>query len=108
MIVTPLFIVFIILVFVLTWAFANTIDKRKWVSLLISIIATPIVYFFVFYPFINIFFSYHHQKHFDSQSCQEKPALRYEMSTKMVILILFLGKSKGEVKQFLSTSEWYG
>lgn len=108
MIVTPLFVVFIILVFVLTWLFANTIDKRKWVSLLISIIATPIVYFFVFYPFINIFFSYHHQKHFDSEAWKEKPALRYEMSTEVVNQNLFVGKTKAEVKQVLGSSEWYG
>jgi hypothetical protein len=92
MIITPLFIVFIILVFVLTWLFANTIDKRKWVSLLISIIATPIVYFYVFYPFINIFFSYHHQKHFDSDAWKAKPALRYEMSTEVVNQNLFVDK----------------
>ena len=107
MIITPLFVVFIILVFILTWIFANTIDKRKWVSLLISIIATPIVYFYVFYPFINIFFSYHHYKHFDVEAWKEKPALRYEMSTEVVNNNLFLGKTKEEVKQVLGKSEWY-
>ena len=108
MIITPLFVVFIILVFVLTWLFANTIDKRKWISLLISLIATPIVYFFVFYPFINIFISYHHQKHFDSEAWKAKPALRYEMSPQVVNQNLFLGKTKEEVKEILGKSEWYG
>jgi hypothetical protein len=107
MIITTPFVVFLILVFILTWIFANTIDKRKWVSLLISIVATPIVYFYVFYPFINIFFSYHHHKHFDSEAWKRKPALRYEMSTEVVNRNLLLGKTKEEVKQVLGNSEWY-
>jgi len=107
MIITPLFVVFFSLVFVLTWIFTNTIDKRKWVSLLISLVATPIVYFYVFYPFINIFFSYHHQKHFDSDAWKEKPALRYEMSTEVIHKNLFMGKTKSEVEQALGTPEWF-
>ena len=107
MILTPLFVIFFILVFIITWIFASTIDKRKWVSLLISLIATPIVYFYVFYPFINIFFSYHHQKHFDFEAWKEKPALRYEMSDEILSQNMFLDKSKEEVEALLGKSEWY-
>ena len=107
MILTPKFVIFFILVFAVTWIFANTIDKRKWVSLLISLIATPIVYFYVFYPFINIFFSYHHQKHFDAEAWKEKPALRYEMSNEILSQNMFIGKTKEQVEQKLGVSEWY-
>ncbi|MBU3821534.1 hypothetical protein KO566_05630 [Flavobacteriaceae bacterium XHP0103] len=107
MIITPLFIILFSAVFVLVWVFANTIDKRKWVSFLISLVTAPIVYFYVFYPFINIFFSYHHLKHFNSDAWKAKPALRYEMSTEVVSDSLFIGKSKDEVQQQLGKSEWY-
>jgi|SRR5690606_16143884 len=107
MIITPLFVIFFTIVFILVWLFANTIDKRKWVSLLISLVAAPIVYFYVFYPFINIFFSYHHLKHFNSEAWKEKPALRYEMSPKIVDDSLFIGKTKSEVQNLLGKSEWY-
>ncbi len=108
MILTPLFITFFIIIFILVWVFANTIDKRKWISFLISLILTPIVYFYVFYPVVNIFSSYHHQKHFDSEIWKSKPALRYEMSKEMVEKKLFIGKTKSEVKVLLGTCEWYG
>jgi hypothetical protein len=108
MIITPVFIILISIVFILVWLFANTIDKRKWVSILISIVLTPIVYFYVFYPFINIFSSYHHQKYFNAEAWKEKPALRYEMSSEMIKDSLFFGKSKQEVETLLGKSEWYG
>ncbi|MGZ0016610.1 hypothetical protein [Yeosuana sp. AK3] len=108
MIITPVFIILISIVFILVWLFANTIDKRKWVSLLISIVLTPIVYFYVFYPFINIFVSYHHEKHFDTEAWTSKPALRYEMSNEIVSDSLFIGKNKEEIKTLLGKSEWFG
>lgn len=108
MIITPVFIILISIVFILVWLFANTIDKRKWVSVLISLVLTPIVYFYVFYPFINIFSSYHHQKHFNVEAWKEKPALRYEMSSEMIKDSLFFGKSKQDVETLLGKSEWYG
>ncbi|TGV01651.1 hypothetical protein [Flavivirga rizhaonensis] len=108
MILTPLFITFLVLVFVLVWLFANTIDKRKWVSLLISLLLTPVVYFYVFYPLLNIFSSYHHQKYFNTEAWKDKPELRYEMSQEILDKSLFLGKSKKEVETLLGKSEWYG
>ncbi|GAA3652463.1 hypothetical protein [Flavivirga jejuensis] len=107
MILTPLFIIFFLLVFVLVWLFTNTIDKRKWVSLLISLVLTPIVYFYVFYPVINIFCSYHHQKHFETEAWKEKPALRYEMSQEILDENLFLSKNKKEIEALLGKSEWF-
>lgn len=108
MILTPLFIIFLVLVFVLVWLFANTIDKRKWVSLLISLILTPLAYFYVFYPVLNIFCSYHHQKYFDAEAWENKPALRYEMSKEILDKNLFLSKSKKEIEAILGKSEWFG
>ena len=84
MIFTPLFVIFLIVVFILVWMFTNTIDKRKWLSFLISLALTPIVYFYVFYPLINIFSSYHHEKHFDAEAWADKPSLRFEMSNEMI------------------------
>lgn len=108
MILTPLFAIFLIIVFILVWVFTNTIDKRKWLSFLISIALTPIVYFYVFYPLVNIFSSYHHEKHFDAEAWTGKPAYRYEMSHEITQQQLFMGKTKKEVQAILGTSEWYG
>ncbi|GAA4807360.1 hypothetical protein [Litoribaculum gwangyangense] len=108
MIYTPLYLVFLVLVFILVWLFTNTIDKRKWLSFLISLVLTPIVYFYVFYPLLNIFSSYHHQKYFDGEAWRDKPALRYEMSGNMIKDSLFIGKTKTEVETLLGTAEWYG
>lgn len=108
MIITPSFVVVFAIVFVLVWLFARTIDKRKWVTLLISLVMTPIVYFYVFYPFINIFCSYHHEKYFDPKEWKAKPALRYEMSNEMIQDSLFIGKTKNEISALLGPSEWYG
>ncbi|WP_372752639.1 hypothetical protein [Mariniflexile sp.] len=108
MIYTPLFVIFLIFVFILVWLFTNTIDKRKWLSFLISLALTPIVYYYVFYPLLNIFSSYHHEKHFDADAWESKPALRYEMSNEIINEQLFLGKTKKEVKAILGKSEWYG
>lgn len=108
MIITPLFIIFNIFVFVLVWFFVKTIDERKWLNILVSLVLTPIVYFYVFYPFINIFASYHHQKYFNEKAWIEKPALRYEMSDDLVDKSFLIGKSKLEIKNLLGESEWLG
>ena len=108
MILTPALVIILIIIFILVWLFTNTIDKRKWLSFLISLALTPPVYFYVFYPLLNIFSSYHHEKHFDAEAWTEKPAYRYEMSNQITNKNLFLGKSKKEVKAILGTSEWYG
>ena len=76
MIITPLLVIFLIVVFILLFLFLNTVDKRKWLSGIISLILTPFVFFFIFYPFLNIISSYHYQKYFDSEAWLEQPALR--------------------------------
>lgn len=108
MIITPLFVIFFIIVFILVWLFTNTIDKRKWVSLLISLVLTPITYFFVFYPVLNIFSGYHHEKYFDTEVWNEKPSFRYEMVNYIKNESLLIKKSKKEVEALLGQPEWYG
>ncbi len=108
MIITPTFVILIIIVFVLVWLFTNTIDKRKWLTFLLSIALTPIAYFYVLYPVINIFSSYHHEKYFKSEAWKETPRLRFEMLNNIIEDSLLIGKNKAEVKALLGTSEWYG
>ncbi|MFL1011576.1 hypothetical protein [Flavisericum labens] len=108
MIVTFTFVILLAIVFVLVWLFVNTIDKRKWLTFLVSLVLAPLVYFYVFYPLLNIFSSYHHQKHFDGEAWKEIPALRYEMSNEILNDSIFIGKTKAEVTQLLGKSEWYG
>ena len=99
-------IVFLLIVFILVFLFVNTIDKRKWLTFIISIIATPFVYFYGFYPMVNIFSSYHHEKYFDSSSWKDNPSLRYEMSDDLVESKELIGRSKGDVKFLLGNYEW--
>lgn len=108
MILKPLFIILVLLVFGLAWLFANTIDKRKWVSFLISLILTPFFYFYVLYPILNIFSSFHHEKYFDSEVWKDKPAYRYEMVGNLLQDSLLIKKSKAEITTLLGESEWYG
>ena len=108
MVLTPFFIVMLLITFVLVWLFVKTIDERKWLNILVSVGLTPVVYFYIFYPLLNIFSSFHHEKHFDAAAWKTKPALRYEMSNEIVGNDLFKGKTKSEVKALLGTSEWYG
>ncbi|WP_223550854.1 hypothetical protein [Aestuariivivens sp. NBU2969] len=107
MILTPAFIILISLIFILVGLFAKSIDKRKWVVLLITIAATPVVYFYIFYPFINIFTSFHHKKYFNADAWEAKPALRYEMSENIIHSNLLEGKSKKDVEYLLGKSNWY-
>ena len=108
MIITPILVIFLILVFIVVFLFINTIDKRKWLTILVSLVLTPIVYFYVFYPFINIFSNYHHLKYFNSETWTEQPALRYELSDDLIASETLLGKTKSEVKELLGTYEWLG
>ncbi|KJD36146.1 hypothetical protein PW52_05935 [Tamlana sedimentorum] len=107
MIITPLFVFFLVIVFALVWLFINTIDNRKWLTFIVSLVLTPIVYFYIFYPFINIFVSYHHEKYFNANAWENKPALRYEMSNYIVNDSIFIGKSKTDVEQALGKAEWF-
>ena len=108
MIVTPTLIAFLMLVFALVFIFARSIDKRWWVAFGIAIVGTPIFYFYVFYPFINIFSSYHHKKYFDASNWTDKPALRYEMSDHLMDANLLLNKDKAAIKDMLGKSDWFG
>lgn len=100
-------IVFLLIVFILVFLFVNTIDKRKWLTFIISVIATPFIYFYGFYPMVNIFSSYHHEKYFDSSSWKSSPDLRYEMSDDLVGSKELLGRSKNDVKMLLGKYEWF-
>lgn len=99
-------VIFLLIVFVLVFLFVNTIDKRKWLTFIISVIATPFIYFYGFYPMVNIFSSYHHEKYFDSSSWKGSPDLRYEMSDDLVVSNELIGRSKDDVRMLLGTNEW--
>tara|TARA_R110001592_G_scaffold218396_1_gene472450 strand:+ start:584 stop:1081 length:498 start_codon:yes stop_codon:yes gene_type:complete len=106
MIFTPLLIVFLCVVFVLLFLFLNTVDKRKWLTALISLVLTPFVFFFLFYPFLNIVSSYHHQKYFDNNAWIEKPELRYEMIDNTMESDTLIGASKEKIVMLLGNAEW--
>lgn len=106
MIITPLFVVFLIIVFVLLYLFFRTVDKRKWLSALISVVLTPFVYFFMFYPFLNIISSYHHQKYFNSEVWTENPGLRYEMIDNTIKSDTLIGATKEHITILLGQEEW--
>ncbi|WP_456439839.1 hypothetical protein [Psychroserpens sp.] len=106
MIITVSLVIFMCIVFVLVFLFVKTIDKRKWLTFLVSLVITPFVYFYMVYPMINIFSNYHHQKYFSSELWIEKPALRYELSDDMIASETLIGKTKAEVNSLLGTYEW--
>ena len=106
MIITPLLIIFLVIVFVLLFLFIRTIDKRKWLTFLITLILTPVAYFFLLYPLISGITNYHHQKKFDSENWKSKPGLRYEMIDYTLEEKLLIGKSKTEVEKLLGKAEW--
>ncbi|WP_299117103.1 hypothetical protein [uncultured Winogradskyella sp.] len=106
MIITPLLVILMLVVFVLLFLFLNTVDKRKWLTGLISLILTPLAYFYLLYPFINIISNYHHQKYFDAKAWAEKPALRYEMIDFTIESDTLKGKSKTEIETLLGKAEW--
>ncbi len=95
-----------IVVFVLLFLFLNTVDRRKWLTALISLVLTPFVYFYLFYPFINIISHYHHQKYFDSEAWIEKPSLRYEMIDNTIKSDTLIGSSKEKITSLLGEYEW--
>ena len=99
-------IIIVCLVFVLVFLFVKTIDNRKWLTVLISLLATPFVYFYAWYPMINIFSNYHHQKYFSSDIWNEEPGLRYELSDDMLASSILIGQSKIDIKSFLGEPEW--
>lgn len=106
MIITVVLVLIMCIVFVLIFLFINTIDKRKWLTVLVSLVVTPFIYFYMVYPMINIFSNYHHQKYFSSELWIEKPALRYEHSDDMISSEILIGKTKTEVTSILGPHEW--
>lgn len=106
MVITPLFVSFLLLVFVLLFLFLKTVDKRKWLVFIISLIATPLVYFYVFYPFLNIISSYHHQKYFNSETWKEQPSLRYEMMNATIKSDTLIHMNKTKIQSVLGQAEW--
>lgn len=106
MIITPIIVIFFVSIFVLVFLFAKTIDKRKWLAVLVSLVLTPIVYFYVFYPILNIFSSYYNEKYFNSEAWIEEPSLRYEMTNNILESDTLIGKTKPEIQQLLGTYEW--
>ncbi|MUU77443.1 hypothetical protein [Winogradskyella endarachnes] len=106
MIITPLLVIFLVFVFVLLFLFFNTVDKRKWLTAIISLVATPFAFFFMFYPFLNIISNYHHQKYFNSEAWIENPALRYEMIDNTIESDTLIGVSKQEITTLLGKAEW--
>ena len=106
MIITPLLVIFMLVVFILLFLFLNTVDKRKWLTAIISLILTPFAYFYLFYPFVNIVSNHHHQKYFNSEAWIEKPNLRYEMIDYTIASDTLKGMTKDELTQVLGTYEW--
>ncbi|BAO77085.1 hypothetical protein [Winogradskyella sp. PG-2] len=106
MIITPFLVIFMIVVFILLFLFMNTVDKRKWLSAIISLVLTPFVYFYMFYPFVNIISNYHHLKYFNSEAWIEKPSLRYEMIDNTIESDTLIGFSKSEIELALGKHEW--
>tara|TARA_R110002074_G_scaffold78727_3_gene178061 strand:- start:1117 stop:1611 length:495 start_codon:yes stop_codon:yes gene_type:complete len=106
MIITPFLVIFMVVVFVLLFLFLNTVDNRKWLSALISLVLTPFVYFYLFYPFVNILSSYHHQKYFDSEAWIEKPTLRYEMIDYTIESDTLIGATKEKITALLGKQDW--
>lgn len=106
MIITPLLVIFMVAVFVLLFLFLNTVDKRKWLTFIISLVLTPAIYFYMAYPFINIISNYHHQKYFDSEIWIKKPDLRYEMIDNAIERDTLIGRTKTEIETLLGKAEW--
>lgn len=106
MIITATMIILICITFVLVFLFVKTIDKRKWLTFLVSLALTPLVYFYAVYPMVNIFSHYHHQKYFSSEIWKKKPSLRYELSDDMIDSQVLIGKSKTEIESLLGNFEW--
>nr|WP_321234203.1 hypothetical protein [uncultured Psychroserpens sp.] len=106
MIITVPLVIMMCITFVLVFLFVKTIDKRKWLTLLVSLIIAPFVYFYAVYPMINIFSNYHHQKYFSAKLWKEKPALRYELSDNMFTSEILIGMTKNDVEAQLGKHEW--
>ncbi|WP_204345841.1 hypothetical protein [Psychroserpens algicola] len=106
MIISAPLVIFMCITFVLVFLFVKTIDRRKWLTFLVSLVITPFIYFYAVYPIINIFSDYHHQKYFSAKLWKEKPALRYELSDDMIASEILIGMTKQDVEVQLGPYEW--
>jgi len=107
LIFTPILIISCIIIAVLLYLFLNTIDNtRKWLNIILSLIITPLAYFYIWYPVSTIFIPYHHHKQFNNEAWSEKPGLRYEMIDHMIETKYLIGKSKGDVAKLLGKVQW--
>ncbi|MDW5289797.1 hypothetical protein [Formosa sp. PL04] len=107
MIFTIPFAIIIVLLFVALFIFSRTIDKRIWVALIITFVLTPIIYFYVLFPLINIFSDYHHEKYFEAKAWKKSPAFRYEMAKDLEQSDVLLGENKSEITTILGKPEWF-
>ena len=107
MIINVSLVLLMSITFILVFLFVKTIDKRKWLTFLVSLILTPIIYFYAVYPMINIFSNYHHKKYFKTELWTNKPGLRYELADHMLDSKLLYGKTKSEIETLLGKQEWF-
>jgi hypothetical protein len=106
MIITIPSVVIMLITFVLVFLFVKTIDKRVWLTFLVSLAMTPLAYFYAVYPMINIFSNYHHEKYFSAEVWQDKPTLRYDLSDDMLSSETLIGQSKIAIESLLGKHEW--
>ncbi len=106
MIITTALVVLLLITFVFVFMFVKTIDNRVWLTFTVSLIITPLIYFYGVYPMINIFSNYHHEKYFSQELWKDKPALRYELSTDIIRSGILIGQTKHEIKSALGNYEW--
>ena len=104
---TPVLLISCVIIAVLAYLFINTIDDtKKWLNIILAVLLTPLIYFYIWYPISTIFLPYHHHKKFDSANWSEKPGLRYEMIDNMIETNYLTGKSKEEVSKLLGKVQW--
>ena len=99
MIITVPLVISFIVTFVLVWLFVKTIGNKKWLSFLIAIVITPFAYFYLLYPMVNIFSSYHHEKYFNAEDWEDYPAQRYEMMGDILQDSTLIGKNLNNNKK---------
>jgi len=104
---TPVLLISCIIITVLLYLFLNTIDdSKKWLNIILALLITPLMYFYIWYPISTIFLPYHHHKQFDSSEWNEKPGLRYEMIDNMIETDFLIGKSKEDIAKILGKVQW--
>ncbi len=104
---TPILIISCIIIAVLLYIFINTIDdSKKWLNIILALLITPLLYFYIWYPISTIFLPYHHHKQFNSTEWNEKPGLRYEMIDNMIETDFLIGQSKEDIVKLLGKTQW--